>query len=108
MSHKHIFLLTASLLLLSPSAFAQSFTNNQPASALGNEPFESPVFVLGGNADTLQPEADTANPYWQNRTMSDFHMKSEDIGVEFTPGQYYGNKGPASEEQGIQLLFSSQ
>lgn len=107
MSHKHIFLITASLLLLSPSALAQSLSD-QPASALGTEPFESPVFIIGDAADSVQPETDTANPYWPNRSMSDFRITSEDFGVKLTPGQYYGNKGPASEEQGIQLLFSSQ
>ena len=106
MSHKRILFITATILLLSPSAFAEP-VSNPSASALGNKPFDSRVFEIS-NADALQSEGDPSNPDWRNQSTDDFHLKNQDIGVKFTQGMYYGNKGPASRERGIQVLFSTQ
>ena len=104
MSHKGIVFLTTSLLLLTtPSALADT-TPEQSAASLGNEPFESKAFVIG--TDALQSNSTTVDQ--TDNAVDGFQITNQNLGVQFTRGQYYGNKGPASEEQGIQIFFSSQ
>ena len=104
MSHHQLVLITSALLFLSPGALAQSFSNDeaadlQPDSDSGPRIAVSPVELQQNMPVT---------PYWQGQSLPDFHLHQDESGVKLTPGQYYGNRGPASEEQGVQLLFSAQ
>lgn len=105
MSHRQVYLTTAALLLLhSPVVLAQSIPS-QGASTLQPEPQTNPSRLAQTDETSVRQ---TESPAWENQAVSNLRLRQVDLGLRLTQGQRYGNKGPASEEQGIQLQFFSQ
>ena len=105
MSHYPICMATtATFILLSTPVFAQS-VSNQGAADLKTEVFPSSRLA---QSDEQNPSVNEDAPYWQGQASPDWHLNQKDLGIKISPGQYHGNRGPASEEQGIQLQFFSQ
>ncbi|MEM9137566.1 MAG: hypothetical protein AAGB01_09500 [Cyanobacteria bacterium P01_F01_bin.42] len=101
---------TAAVLLFSPfvsaqAAFGQSVPN-QGASILQPEPQLGPRLAQLTTAPLTDEELDVI--YLQSRNNPEWHLSQDNFDVEFSPGQYHGNRGPASEETGIQLKLISQ
>ena len=93
--------ITVALLLFSPAAIAQS----TPDSVQGAANLQLDISLSSRVAQSESKLQSQESSYWNSQASPDWHLEQQDLGIQFSRGPYHGNRGPASEEQGIQLEF---